>query len=44
MGWVYWGFVGKCEAHVEKLIDNSVDNWWTVQYDNFQKMTNGISP
>jgi len=29
---------------VEKLIEMSEDNWRTVQYDRFQKATNGISP
>ena len=27
---------------VEKLIKNSANNWRTVKYDSFQKMTNGI--
>ena len=35
-------FIKKCFEFVEKLIDMSYDNWRTVQYDNFQKMTNGI--
>lgn len=30
--------------HVNRLIDASFDNWKTIQYDNFQKMTNGIMP
>ena len=30
--------------YVEKLIDQSLNNWRTIQYDNFQKMTNGIMP
>lgn len=33
------------EACIEKivvLIDNSVNNWRTIQYDNFQRITNGI--
>ncbi len=33
------------EACIEKiieLIDQSVNNWRTVQYDNFQRLTNGI--
>jgi hypothetical protein len=34
----------KIEIHAEKLIDISCDNWRTIQYDNFQKMTNGIMP
>jgi phosphatidylinositol kinase/protein kinase (PI-3 family) len=29
---------------VEELIENSCDNWRTVQYDNFQKLTNDIRP
>ena len=36
--------VFQCMGFVEKLIDNSYDNWRTVQYDNFQKMTNDIMP
>ncbi|EGR34193.1 phosphatidylinositol 4-kinase, putative [Ichthyophthirius multifiliis] len=27
-----------------KLVEDSYDNWRTKQYDNFQKMTNGIMP
>ncbi|EWS73288.1 phosphatidylinositol 4-kinase (macronuclear) [Tetrahymena thermophila SB210] len=30
--------------YVNKLINDSYDNWRTKQYDNFQKMTNGIAP
>jgi phosphatidylinositol kinase/protein kinase (PI-3 family) len=29
---------------VDELIANSLDNWRTVQYDNFQKLTNDIRP
>ncbi len=29
---------------VDELIENSYDNWRTVQYDNFQKYTNDIRP
>lgn len=29
---------------VEDLINNSIYNWRTVQYDNFQKFTNDIYP
>ena len=29
---------------VDDLIDYSLNNWRTVQYDNFQKLTNNISP
>lgn len=29
---------------VEELIYNSIFNWRTVQYDNFQKFTNDICP
>jgi hypothetical protein len=29
---------------VEELIYNSIFNWRTVQYDNFQKFTNDIYP
>ena len=31
-------------SDVERLIDISLDNWRTIQYDSFQKMTNGILP
>ena len=38
----------KTEEHqlniVNDLIDFSVNNWRTSQYDNFQKMTNDIMP
>ncbi len=27
---------------VDRLVKNSANNWRTVQYDTFQKMTNGI--
>lgn len=30
--------------YVEKLVEISLDNWRTIQYDNFQKMSNGILP
>ena len=30
--------------YIDKLIDISADNWRTTQYDNFQKMSNGILP
>jgi len=30
--------------YIDKLVDISFDNWRTVQYDNFQKYTNGIIP
>jgi hypothetical protein len=29
---------------VDELIYNSTNNWRTVQYDNFQKLTNDIRP
>ncbi len=29
---------------VDELICNSLNNWRTVQYDNFQKLTNDIRP
>lgn len=29
---------------VDELISNSINNWRTVQYDNFQKLTNDIKP
>lgn len=29
---------------VDELINNSMNNWRTVQYDNFQKLTNDIRP
>eukprot|EP01017_Pseudomicrothorax_dubius_P005605 TRINITY_DN11444_c0_g1_i3.p1 TRINITY_DN11444_c0_g1~~TRINITY_DN11444_c0_g1_i3.p1 ORF type:complete len:776 (+),score=169.98 TRINITY_DN11444_c0_g1_i3:66-2393(+) len=31
-------------CHVEELVEASLDNWRTTQYDNYQKMTNGILP
>ncbi len=38
----------KCEIDYYNLVDNliyySLNNWRTVQYDNFQKLTNNISP
>lgn len=33
-----------CEKYVHDLIEASKDNWRTVQYDNFQRLTNGIEP
>jgi len=30
--------------HVSRLVDMSYDNWRTVQYDNFQRYTNGVLP
>jgi len=30
--------------YVERLVESSFDNWRTIQYDNFQKYTNGILP
>jgi len=30
--------------YVERLVESSYDNWRTIQYDNFQKYTNGILP
>jgi len=30
--------------YVDRLVENSYDNWRTIQYDNFQKYTNGILP
>ncbi|CAK67262.1 unnamed protein product (macronuclear) [Paramecium tetraurelia] len=32
------------QKYVDKLIDYSDNNWRTIQYDNFQRMTNGIMP
>lgn len=29
---------------VNELISSSYDNWRTIQYDNFQRMTNDICP
>lgn len=29
---------------VDELVETSVNNWRTSQYDYFQKMTNGILP
>lgn len=31
-----------CIEQIHQLIDNSVNNWRTRQYDNFQKWSNGI--
>jgi phosphatidylinositol 4-kinase len=40
--------LNKCESEyidvVDELIENSLNNWRTVQYDNFQKYTNDIRP
>lgn len=30
--------------HVDKLIELSLNNWRTIKYDDFQKMSNGILP
>jgi hypothetical protein len=27
---------------VRSLVDESIDNWWTKRYDDFQRVTNGI--
>ncbi|CAD8060053.1 unnamed protein product [Paramecium sonneborni] len=32
------------QKYVDRLIDYSDNNWRTIQYDNFQRMTNGIMP
>ncbi|KAH0472207.1 MAG: uncharacterized protein KVP18_004767 [Porospora cf. gigantea A] len=32
----------QCINHILSLIDQSVNNWRTVQYDTFQRITNGI--
>ena len=31
-----------CIERVVELIDSSVNNWRTIQYDNYQRITNGI--
>ena len=31
-----------CIERVIEIIDSSVDNWRTIQYDNYQRITNGI--
>ena len=31
-----------CMERIVELIDNSVNNWRTITYDNFQRLTNGI--
>jgi phosphatidylinositol kinase/protein kinase (PI-3 family) len=40
--------LNKCESEyinvVDDLINSSLSNWRTVQYDNFQKYTNDIRP
>ena len=33
-----------CIKQVESLIYESKNNWRTIQYDNFQKLTNDIYP
>jgi len=32
----------ECRLYVETLISNSLDNWRTIQYDKFQRYSNGI--
>eukprot|EP01017_Pseudomicrothorax_dubius_P051338 TRINITY_DN9863_c0_g1_i1.p1 TRINITY_DN9863_c0_g1~~TRINITY_DN9863_c0_g1_i1.p1 ORF type:complete len:416 (-),score=65.38 TRINITY_DN9863_c0_g1_i1:17-1264(-) len=34
----------ECWDYVDELVKESLDNWRTVQYDNFQRITNGILP
>lgn len=29
-------------THAIELIEDSINNWRTVQYDNYQRITNGI--
>jgi len=31
-----------CVEHAMGLIEESVNNWRTIQYDNYQRITNGI--
>ena len=31
-----------CIEAIHRLIDSSVNNWRTRQYDNYQRITNGI--
>jgi len=32
----------ECVEHAMALIDESLNNWRTIQYDNYQRITNGI--
>jgi len=34
----------ECMSHIKGLIDASINNWKTNQYDGFQKRSNGILP
>ena len=31
-----------CIERIVSLIDESINNWRTIQYDNYQRITNGI--
>lgn len=33
----------QCVEHAYAIIEQSVNNWRTVQYDSYQRITNGIS-
>lgn len=35
---------GEIISLVDELINLSINNWRTIQYDNFQKFTNDIFP
>ncbi len=32
----------ECVTHAIGLVEESINNWRTVQYDNYQRITNGI--
>ncbi len=32
----------QCVTHAVTLVEDSINNWRTVQYDNYQRITNGI--
>jgi phosphatidylinositol 4-kinase len=32
----------ECIQHALALVDDSINNWRTIQYDNYQRITNGI--
>lgn len=33
----------QCVEHAHAIIEQSINNWRTVQYDRYQQITNGIS-
>ena len=34
----------ECVKIVDDLVEKSINNWRTTQYDNFQQLSNGIRP